>query len=114
MPESYDDVYRRSLADPNRFWAAAAQDIEWARRPRAVIDDSKPPRVRWFPGAMVNTCQNAVDIHVLAGRGDQAALIYDSPVTGVIRTFSYRELRDEIARAAGALAALGVERATAS
>ncbi|MCH8890830.1 MAG: HEAT repeat domain-containing protein, partial [Myxococcales bacterium] len=75
MSEAYDDVYQRSLEDPRRFWAIAAQDIEWVRRPRAVIDDSKPPRVRWFPGGMLNSCFNAVDLHVLAGRGDQAALI---------------------------------------
>jgi propionyl-CoA synthetase len=107
---AYDDAYDRSLADPRGFWAAAAQEIEWARRPRAVFDDSKPPRVRWFPGAMLNTCYNAVDLHVLAGRGEQTALIYDSPVSGVIRTFSYRELQEKVARAAGALAAMGVER----
>ncbi|MCH7644261.1 MAG: propionyl-CoA synthetase [Myxococcales bacterium] len=110
MTDAYDDVYQRSLEDPRRFWAIAAQDIEWVRRPRAVIDDSKPPRVRWFPGGMLNSCFNAVDLHVLAGRGDQAALIYDSPVTGTTRSFSYRELQAEVARAAGALAALGVER----
>ena len=110
MATAYDDAYDRSLADPRGFWAAAAQEIEWARRPRAVFDDSKPPRIRWFPGAMLNTCYNAVDLHVLAGRGEQTALIYDSPVTGVVRTFSYRELQEEVARAAGALAAMGVER----
>jgi propionyl-CoA synthetase len=107
---AYDDAYDRSLGDPRGFWAAAAQEIEWARRPRAMFDDSKPPRVRWFPGAMLNTCYNAVDLHVLAGRGEQAALIYDSPVSGVVRTYSYRELQEEVARAAGALAAMGVER----
>jgi len=80
------------------------------RRPRAVIDDSTPPKIRWFPGAVLNTCFNAVDLHVLAGRGDQAALIYDSPVTGAARSFSYSELQLEVSRAAGALAALGVER----
>jgi propionyl-CoA synthetase len=110
VTDTYDDAYQRSLADPRRFWAIAAQDIEWVRRPRAVIDDSTPPKIRWFPGAVLNTCFNAVDLHVLAGRGDQAALIYDSPVTGTIRSFSYRELQAEVARAAGGLAALGVER----
>jgi propionyl-CoA synthetase len=110
VTDAYDDGYRRSLEDPQRFWAIAAQDIEWVRRPRAVIDDSTPPKIRWFPGAVLNTCFNAVDLHVLAGRGDQAALIYDSPVTGTSRSFSYRELQAEVARAAGGLAALGVER----
>ncbi|MBW2509577.1 MAG: propionyl-CoA synthetase [Deltaproteobacteria bacterium] len=110
MADAYDDAYRQSLENPQRFWAIASQDIEWVRRPRAVIDDSTPPKVRWFPGAVLNTCFNAVDLHVIAGRGEQAALIYDSPVTGAIRSFSYAELQDEVARTAGALAALGVER----
>ncbi|MBW2577558.1 MAG: propionyl-CoA synthetase [Deltaproteobacteria bacterium] len=110
MTDSYDDAYRQSLENPQRFWAIASQDIEWVRRPRAVIDDSTPPKIRWFPGAVLNTCFNAVDLHVLAGRGDQAALIYDSPVTGTARSFSYSELQDEISRTAGALASLGVER----
>jgi propionyl-CoA synthetase len=110
VTDAYDDAYRQSLENPQRFWAIASQDIEWVRRPRAVIDDSTPPKIRWFPGAVLNTCFNAVDLHVLAGRGDQTALIYDSPVTGNTRRFSYSELQDEVSRAAGALASLGVER----
>jgi propionyl-CoA synthetase len=110
VADTYSETYRRSIEDPRRFWAVASQEIEWVRRPRAVIDDSTPPKLRWFPGGVLNTCFNAVDLHVLAGRGDQPALIYDSPVTGAIRTFSYRELQEEVARAAGALAELGVER----
>lgn len=108
MSARYDKIYADSLANPAAFWMRAAEQIEWVRRPRAVFDDSKPPRVRWFPGAMVNTCYNAVDLHVVAGRGDQAALVYDSPVTDSRRTLSYRELKDEVSRTAGALAALGV------
>jgi len=110
VSERYDKTYADSLSNPQAFWLRAANEIEWVRRPRAVFDDSKPPRVRWFPGAMVNTCYNAVDLHVVAGRGDQPALVYDSPVTGTGRTLSYLELRDEVARAAGALASLGVEK----
>ncbi|MFP8881712.1 MAG: acetyl-coenzyme A synthetase N-terminal domain-containing protein, partial [Myxococcota bacterium] len=110
MSARYDKTYADSLADPRAFWLKAAEQIEWVRRPRAAFDDSKPPRVRWFPGGMVNTCYNAVDLHVVAGRGDQAALVYDSAVTGTGRTLSYRQLQDEVARTAGALAALGVEK----
>ncbi len=110
MPNAYEQAYEQSLRDPKGFWAAAAQELEWVRRPRATLDDSKPPRIRWFPGGMINTCYNAVDLHVVAGRGDQAALVYDSPVTGTSRTLSYRALQDEVARVAGALASLGVER----
>jgi propionyl-CoA synthetase len=110
MPDAYEKAYADSLNDPLRFWAKAAEAVEWMRRPRMVLDDSTPPVLRWFPGGMLNTCANALDLHVLSGRGEQAALIYDSPVTGTVRTFSYRELTDQVARFAGALRALGVER----
>jgi len=110
VPQSYEEVHAESLADPARFWARAAGDIEWVRRPRAALDDSKAAFPRWFPGAMLNTCYNALDLHVLAGRGEQVALVYESPVTGSQRSFRYRELLFEVERLAGALAGLGVER----
>ena len=110
MPPSTADVHAASLANPHAFWAQAALDIEWARRPRSVLNDTDPRRPSWFPGGMLNTCYNAVDLHVLAGRGEQAALIYDSPVTRSKRTVTYTELRDEVARLAGTLTALGVEK----
>jgi propionyl-CoA synthetase len=103
-------VHAESLANPRAFWARAAEAVEWVRRPRAVLDDSAPPLVRWFPGGMLNTCSNALDLHVLSGRGEQTALVHDSPVTGTTRRFSYRELLGEVSRFAGALRALGVER----
>ena len=110
MSGAFEKIYAESLANPAAFWMKAAGQIEWVRRPRAVIDDSSPPITRWFPGGMLNTCYNALDLHVAAGRADQAALIYDSAGTDTVRSFSYRELRDEVARFAGALAELGVER----
>ncbi len=110
MGNAYETAYAESLADPRAFWARAAGEIEWLRRSRAVLDDSDPAKPRWFPGAVLNTCYNAVDLHVAAGRGAQPALIYDSPVTGTIRSFSYAELQDRVARFAGALAGLGVEK----
>lgn len=100
--------FERSLSDPDGFWGEAAEAVHWYRRWDHVLDDSNPPFYRWFSGAELNTCYNAVDVHVDQGRGDQAALIYDSPVTETVRTFTYAELRDEVARCAGALAALGV------
>ena len=106
----YEEVYRASLQDPQRFWARAADAIEWVRRPRAVLDDATPPVTRWFPGGMLNTAENAVDLHVRSGRADQAALVYDSPVTGRSQRFSYAQLQDAVARTAGCLAGLGVER----
>ena len=108
MAASYDDIYAHSLSDPEAFWAEAAEDIHWERRWDRVLDDSRAPFYRWFPGAVTNTCYNALDRHVEGGRGDQLALIYDSPITGVIERFTYRELLDRVARVAGVLAKAGV------
>ncbi len=108
MTRSYDDLYSRSLSDPEAFWAEAAEDIHWERRWDRVLDDSRAPFYRWFPGAVTNTCYNALDRHVEGGRGDQLALIYDSPITGVIERFTYRELLDRVSRVAGVLAEAGV------
>jgi propionyl-CoA synthetase len=110
MRSVYDEVYARSRRDPEGFWAAAAEDLHWDRRWDRVFDDSRPPYYRWFTGGMLNTCYNALDLHVDRGRGKQAALIYDSPVTQTTRTFTYLALRDEVARFAGALRQQGVDK----
>ena len=110
MANKYDEIYRRSISDPEGFWGEAAEAVDWVKRWDRVLDDSRPPYYRWFTGAVVNTCHNALDRHVDGGRADQAALIYDSPVTGSQRRYSYRELRDAVAKLAGALAAAGVAR----
>ncbi|MDH3594436.1 MAG: propionyl-CoA synthetase [Rhodospirillales bacterium] len=104
----FDEVYRRSLEDPEGFWAEAAGAIHWEKTWDKVLDDSEQPFYRWFAGGVLNTCYNALDRHVENGRGGQAALIYDSPVTDTIRTYSYSELRDEVAAFAGALVARGI------
>jgi propionyl-CoA synthetase len=109
MATIYDEVYRRAQQDPEGFWAAAAEEIHWERRWDRVLDASRPPYYRWFPGGRLNTCYNALDVHVDRGRGKQIALIYDSPVTGTVRSFTYFELRDQVARFAGALRRQGVE-----
>ena len=111
MTTGYAETYRRSLERPEEFWAEAAEAIDWERRWDQVLDASRPPFYRWFPGGRLNTCWNAVDRHVAAGRGEQVALIWDSPVSGRIERFTYRELRDEVARLAGVLAGLGVVKA---
>ncbi|HEB97154.1 MAG TPA: propionyl-CoA synthetase [Sedimenticola thiotaurini] len=107
---SYQEVYTRSLQDPEGFWGEAAAGIDWYKPWDRVLDDSNKPFYRWFTGGELNTCYNALDRHVENGRADQAALIYDSPVTGDGRSYSYRELRDEVAAFAGALRARGVEK----
>jgi propionyl-CoA synthetase len=108
MTSRYEDAYRRSLADLEGFWAEAATAIAWERPWDQVLDASHPPFYRWFRGGRLNTCYNALDRHVAAGHGDQLALIYDSPVTGQVKRFTYRALTDAVARLAGALVAMGV------
>jgi propionyl-CoA synthetase len=103
----FDEIHARSLSDPEGFWGEVAQAIDWTRPWDKVLDSSRPPFYRWFAGAELNTCHNALDRHVEGGRADQAALIYDSPVTETVKTYTYRELRDAVARCAGALADLG-------
>jgi propionyl-CoA synthetase len=107
---AYRDLFDASLSDPTAFWAEAARAVTWTRAPKRVLDDSNPPFYRWFPDAELNTCANALDRHVEGGRAEQPALIYDSPVTGTTRTYTYRELLDQTARFAGVLRGLGVEK----
>src|SRR5215211_9265841 len=102
------EMHRRSLGEAEDFWAEAAAAIDWVEPCQRVLDDSDAPLYRWFTGGRLNTCHNALDRHVEGGRGEQPALVYDSPVT--VRTLTYRELRDAVAVFAGALAAQGVER----
>src|ERR1700722_12889772 len=110
MTSRYAEEYRRSLADPGGFWGEAARAIDWEKSWDRVLDKSNPPFYRWFKGARLNTCFNALDRHVERGRADQTALIYDSPVTDTIKRFSYQELRDQVAKLAGALQAHGVQK----
>jgi propionyl-CoA synthetase len=110
MTNAYQTAFDQSINAPNEFWGEAAEKISWVKRWDKVLDDSNPPFYRWFTGGQLNTCYNALDVHVENGRGDQAALIYDSPVTDTIKTYTYSELRDEVAIFAGALKTQGVEK----
>jgi propionyl-CoA synthetase len=110
MPRLSDLLHERSLKDPDGFWGDAAEAIDWYRRWDRICDDSRAPFYRWFDGAEVNTCYNALDRHVAGSRAEQPALIYDSPVTATVRTLTFRELLDTVAEFAGALARLGVSK----
>lgn len=103
-----ETLFHRSLRDPAGFWGEAADAVYWHKRWDKVLDESRQPFYRWFVGGETNTCYNALDLHIEQGRGDQPALIYDSPVTNSIKQFTYRELRDRVALFAGALARLRV------
>jgi propionyl-CoA synthetase len=109
-PNAYRDAYRRALEDPEGFWAERAAALAWERRWDRVLDASRAPFYRWFTGGRISTCYNALDRHVEQGRGEQPALIYDSPVTGTVARFTYRELTERVARFAGALGEQGVRR----
>src|SRR6266849_545058 len=108
MTGGYEETYRRAMADPTGFWGEAAEAIDWERRWDHVLDATNPPFYRWFAGGRLNTCWNALDRHVAGGRAEQIALIYDSPVAASKQSWTYRALRDEVARLAGALRSMGV------
>jgi len=107
---AYSEIYSRSLSDPEGFWLEAASAIDWIKRPTTALNADRAPFYEWFTDAEVNTCWNAVDRHVEAGRGKQPAIIHDSPVTGTKHVITYAELKDRVARLAGALRAKGVEK----
>ena len=102
------DLHERSLNDPAGFWDQAAKDITWSKPYDKVVDTSRSPFNRWFPGGELNTSYNCIDRHVEAGFGEQTAIIYDSPVTQTVRRVSYKELLEQVCRAAGLLRELGV------
>ncbi|MCK1334681.1 propionyl-CoA synthetase [Bradyrhizobium sp. 38] len=105
---SYHDVYARSLADPEGFWADAAKEIDWIEPPKAIFDASQGVYGRWFSGGVVNTCYNALDRHVERGRADQVALIHDSPLAGSVTKFTYAELLAEVQALAAIMQDFGV------
>src|SRR6476619_5537709 len=105
---AYRSIYDASLRDPEGFWRTAAEGIDWVTPPERILDDSRPPFYRWYPDAELNVCFNAVDRHVEAGRGEQAAVHYDSPVTGTSATLTYADLLARVRAVAGGLRGLGV------
>lgn len=104
----YQDLYRRSITDPEGFWAERANDIPWYVKPQTTLSNDVNGVARWYADGQVNTCYCAVDYHVEQGRGDQTALIYDSPVTDTVASYSYSQLKEWTARVAGGLRELGV------
>ena len=108
MSGAFEKAYRQSLEDKAGFWARAAEGIAWSKPWDRVLDESRPPFYRWFAGAEMNTAHNCLDRHVQAGRGDQVAIIHDSPVTKSVTKITYQQLTERVARFAGALEKLGV------
>ena len=110
MSNPYEQNYERSMQDPEGFWGDQAEACHWFKRWDRVLDDANPPFYRWFSGGKINTCYNALDFQIEQGRGQQPALIYDSPVTDTVQTLTYLQLRDQVARFAGVLAEHGIQK----
>ena len=108
MASRYHEVYESWKKDPLSFWAEAAKEIDWIKQPKTVFDPQAGVYGRWFPDGTLNTCYNALDRHVINGRADQAALIYDSPVAGLQRTYTYAQLLAEVNAVAAVLKDFGV------
>lgn len=104
----YEDMYLRSIEHPEEFWREQAEQIHWFEQPRDILSQDDNGFNRWFRGGVLNTAYLALDFHVQHGRGEQPALIYDSPVTRVQQVYTYQQLRDETALFAGAIQRLGV------
>ncbi|SHF73306.1 propionyl-CoA synthetase [Modicisalibacter ilicicola DSM 19980] len=107
---AYQSEYQQSIQHPETFWAEQARRVPWFKPPETILSYDEHGHARWYADGELNTCHVALDHHVESGRGDQPAVFWDSPVTGGRRTLSYRELRDQVATFAGALAGLGVEK----
>jgi propionyl-CoA synthetase len=110
MTNPYNEAHEQSINDPESFWGKIAEDCHWYKKWDKVLDDSNKPFYRWFVGGECNTCYNALDYHIENGRGDQAAVIYDSPVTDTIKKFTFSEFRDIVAKFSGVLTSLGVQK----
>ena len=108
---NYQDQHQQSLSEPSSYWLERAKDVHWYKSPTAGVDTSQSPFNTWFADGEINACYNAVDIHVENGRGEQLAIIHDSPITDSHQTYTYAELQDLTARFAGVLAAEGVKKA---
>ena len=104
----YRDIYKSWKNDHLKFWGKQTKAIAWGKKPKKILDDSNSPFYKWFPDGTLNTCYNAIDRHVLSGRGEQDAIIYDSPVTNTKKKITYSQLQYQVSQFAGALIKLGV------
>ena len=107
---NYEKIFKQSLSNPEEFWSKAAEDVKWIKKFDKVIHTDGPPFYKWFKGGKINTCYNALDRHVDEGNGDRTALIYDSAMTKTKNKFSYKELKDQTSKLAGALDKHGVKK----
>ena len=103
MSRKYKEIYEDSINNREDFWKNISEDVFWYKKPTKILNSSNPPFYKWFTDGVTNTCYNALDYHIDKGRGEKLAIIYDSPITGVQKKFTYKNLRDHVALFAGAL-----------
>jgi Acyl-coenzyme A synthetases/AMP-(fatty) acid ligases len=110
MKSEFERIYRESIDNPEKFWQEVSNDIFWFKKPSKILNKSKPPFYKWFEDGTTNTCYNALDLHIENGKGSKTALIYDSPITGNKKKFTYLELKDKVSKFAGSLDNLGIKK----
>src|SRR5210317_2007757 len=110
MNKKFSEIYQNSIKNPEDFWQEVSNDIFWFKKPTKILNKSNPPFYKWFEDGVTNTCYNALDLHIDEGRGEKLALIYDSPITGNKKQFTYKELKEKVSKFAGALKNQGVNK----
>ena len=110
MTTKYQEIYQKSIQDPEAFWSEVADDIFWYKKPSRILNSDNPPFYKWFQDGITNTCYNAVDLHVERGKGEKIAIIYDSPITNAQKKITYNKLKEQVSIFAGALVNQGVKK----
>ena len=110
MSSNFNKIYEESLKNPEKFWKAISEEIFWFKKPTKILSKDSPPFYKWFTDGVTNTCYNALDVHIDQGRGDKTALIYDSPITGNKKQYTYKELKAQVSKFAGALSNHGINK----
>ena len=110
MKSEFERIYKESIDNPEKFWQEVSNDIFWFKKPSKILNKSNPPFYKWFEDGTTNTCYNALDLHIENGKGGKTALIYDSPITGNKKKFTYLELKDKVSKFAGSLDNLGIKK----
>ena len=110
MNQKYKEIYENSIKNREKFWQEVSNSIFWYKKPTKILNSDNPPFYKWFEDGVTNTCYNALDLHIEEGRGDKLAIIYDSPITGIKKNITYKELRDRVALFAGALKNQGINK----
>ena len=109
MTTKYQEIYQKSVQNPEQFWSKVAEDIFWYKKPSKILNSDNPPFYKWFQDGTTNTCHNAIDIHVKNGKGKKTAIIYDSPITNSQKKITYDELKNLVSVFAGALTKQGIK-----